>query len=105
MNWETYKKCCNGPEYVSRWLLERSIALVVGAHIAVSLDTILGHVPLAKPQGHKGGPETDYFRLDLNRNQVAKILAALRPSSSDLSDRRVLQIREVWEGYLKYLDE
>ena len=65
MDWDEYKKRCDEPRVVSRWMLERTAELVDPAVAAHLLDATSGK-PLPKPEGHKGGPATDMFELDLD---------------------------------------
>ena len=76
MDWDEYKKRCDEPRVVSRWMLERTAELVDPAVAAHLLDATSGK-PLPKPEGHKGGPATDMFELQLDDAIADAIVAAV----------------------------
>ena len=65
MDWDEYKRRCDTPGVVSRWMLERTAELVDPA-VAEHLLAATAGRPLPKPEGHKGGTETDMFELELD---------------------------------------
>ncbi len=65
MDWDEYKKRCDEPGVVSRWMLERTAELV-DPMVAEHLLAATSGQPLPKPEGHKGGPATDMFELHLD---------------------------------------
>ena len=77
MDWERYRRICEDPRVVSRWLVERT-AHLLGAPLAGTLRAVLAGAPLAKPAGHKGGAETDMFAARLPAGAAKATLAALR---------------------------
>lgn len=76
MDWDEYKKRCDTPGVVSRWMLERTAELV-DPSVAAHLLAAMSGKPLPKPEGHKGGPETDMFELDLEDAVTAAVVEAV----------------------------
>ena len=76
MDWDEYKKRCDEPGVVSRWMLERTAELVDPTMAAHLLDATSGK-PLPKPEGHKGGPATDMFELHLDDAIADAVVAAV----------------------------
>lgn len=68
MDWDTYKRLCDQPEFWSRGMLLRSAALLEarGAQaLAARLRETLLRPCLPKPPGHRGPAATDMFALNL----------------------------------------
>lgn len=80
MNWECYRRRCEAPRALSRWLLERTAELVDDP-LAQPLRDVARGVPLPKPRDHKGGAETDMFEARLNPRTAQAILNRLRTSA------------------------
>ena len=76
MDWDEYKRRCDTPGVVSRWMLERTAELVDRA-VAKHLLAATSGKPLPKPEGHKGGPDTDMFELHLDDAVADAVLAAV----------------------------
>ncbi len=76
MDWDEYKKRCDEPGVVSRWMLERTAELVDPAAAEHLLAATSGK-PLPKPEGHKGGPATDMFELHLDDAIADAVVAAV----------------------------
>ncbi len=72
MDWSTYKKVCDKPNVLSRWLLQQTSA-VCDIEIKQCLNSILKTVPLKKPSDHKGGEVLDMFQTDFSRAEVQNI--------------------------------
>ncbi len=76
MDWDEYKRRCDTPGVVSRWMLERTAELV-DSSVAERLLAATSGKPLPKPEGHKGGPGTDMFELQLDGAVVDAVVAAV----------------------------
>ena len=76
MDWDEYKRRCDTPGVLSRWMLERTAELVDPA-VAEHLLTATSGKPLPKPEGHKGGSDTDMFELHLDDEIADAVLAAI----------------------------
>ena len=76
MDWDEYKRRCDTPGVVSRWMLERTADLV-DAPVAEHLRAATSGKPLPKPADHKGGPATDMFELELDDAIADAIVAAV----------------------------
>ena len=76
MDWDEYKKRCDTPSVVSRWMLERTAELM-DAGVAEHLLAATSGEPLPKPEGHKGGPDTDMFELHLDDAIADAVLEAV----------------------------
>ncbi len=76
MDWDEYKKRCDEPRVVSRWMLESTAELVDPAAAEHLLAATSGK-PLPKPEGHKGGPATDMFELYLDDAIADAVVAAV----------------------------
>ena len=76
MDWDEYKRRCDTPGVVSRWMLERTAELVDPA-VAEHLLAATSDKPLPKPDGHKGGAATDMFELELDDAIADTVVAAV----------------------------
>ncbi|MCY3820039.1 MAG: hypothetical protein OXH52_11850 [Gammaproteobacteria bacterium] len=75
MDWDEYKRRCDTPGVLSRWMLERTAEVVPVA--AEHLLAATSGKPLPKPEGHKGGSETDMFELHLDDAVADAVLAGV----------------------------
>ena len=110
MNWTAYKARCNRPDAWSRWMLEQTLELLAGRpDLAVPLRRAMAGVPLAKPQGHKGGAATDMFVLDLDlaaASAIAKCVAAAAAEGLETRGTRGRGLggfREAWREYAEFI--
>lgn len=76
MEWSTYKQLSHDPEYFTRVALNRTAAFV-NQRIAAILIQFTQTKPLEKPHDHKGGSETDVFKISLKYSDVSMLLAEL----------------------------
>ena len=76
MDWGEYKRRCDEPRVVSRWMLERTAELV-DSGVAEHLLSATSEPPLPKPRGHKGGAETDMFELHLDDAMADAVVTAV----------------------------
>ena len=77
MDWACYRRRCEAPQVLSRWLLERTAGLV-GEPLAQPLREVAAGAPLPKPPDHKGGAATDMFEARLDPTTAAAILSRVR---------------------------
>ena len=75
MDWDEHKRRCDTPGVVSRWMLERTAEVVPTA--AAHLLAATSGKPLPKPEGHKGGSDTDMFELHLDDAVADAVLAGV----------------------------
>ncbi len=109
LDWDAYKRLCDTPNVLSRWMLEQTAELVHG-HLRAELKAALDLAPLSKPQDHKGGPATDMFQLDLARRDVLAVheqianAVANGETSSATGARGLGGFEEAWREYADYLN-
>jgi len=74
-----YKAACQAPDVFSRAALEATIEALGGAEPALSsrLTDALSAEPIVKPPQHRGGPETDFFRVSLTAEEVHELISHL----------------------------
>ena len=105
MDWNRYKRLCDQPNVVSRWLLEQTLELVEGHEIEAVLRGTLSLEPLEKPADHRGGEVTNMYHLDLSRAQceaIVQLVQAARDAQSVTSKttgRGLGGFVEAWQEY------
>ena len=82
MDWPRYRALCDRPDVCSRWMLERTLALLEPGPVAAALERILATEPLPRPADHFGPPATDMFRTDLDAAVVVATYAAVRQAAA-----------------------
>ena len=108
MDWDRYKRLCDQPNVVSRWMLEQTLELLEGEQIAAVLQGALASNPLAKPTDHRGGEATDMFVLDVPRAQRAVIFSQVSAAAdagrvtSKTTERGLGGFVEAWGEYLNW---
>lgn len=108
MDWPTYKRLCDSPHCWSRWMLERSAALLE-AHaepgLAASVRAALDAAPLPKPADHRGPAATDMFVLRLDTaaaQRIRAIVAGAAAAGERTAEGRGLGgFVEAWDEYLR----
>ena len=80
IDWQRYKALCDRPDVLSRWMLTETSALLCGTLRAALIAATTGS-PLPKPPGHKGGPDTDMFEIQLPRTDIAAVLAVVEDAA------------------------
>lgn len=91
MDWARYRALCDRPDVMSRWLLERTAAVLdaEGAHdLARHIRTPLAGSPLPRPQDHRGPADLDMFPVRWSPAIVAESVARLEA----LNDRGGLDL-------------
>ena len=110
MEWETYKRLSHDPEYFTRVALERT-ASFVNSRIAARLRQFTHAIPLQKPSDHKGGEETDVFKIQLDSADTTNILAELETARVQLkleqgsSQPNLRPLIARWQEYADWLQE
>lgn len=108
MDWDAYKRRCDTPDVISRWMLEQTAELLEGA-LRVEVEAALTGLPLPKPDDHKGGAATDMFQLELKPQQVlavhARVVRAVTTGevTSGTRNRGLGGFEEAWREYVDYL--
>jgi|AntDeeMinimDraft_5_1070356.scaffolds.fasta_scaffold21465_2 hypothetical protein len=112
MDWDRYRELCDQGDILSRWLLTRTAELLRRdgePELADWLEAHLQQQPLPKPEDHRGGLDTDFFRMtpDLVRarriaDQVAR--AAADPERRLAAGRGFGGVIEAWEEFRDWLD-
>ena len=108
MDWASYKRLCDQPNYWSRWMLEESKQLfdAAGANdIAQQLADALGKPPLPLPDGHNGSPLAQMFVLDMPSGQRARAadlmahLVARKVRTARTAERGLGGFAEAWQEF------
>ena len=93
-------------------MLEQTLELLAGRpDLAAPLRRAMAGVPLAKPQGHKGGVATDMFVLNLDlaaASAIAKCVAAAVAEGLETTEtqgRGLGGFREAWREYAEFIDQ
>lgn len=112
MDWTRYRELCDRGDVLSRWLLlhtARTLELARETALAGRLATIAAGEPIAKPDDHLGGADTDFFSAGLTQAEVERILAVVRTAASEVrlqpEDAPGLRgMPEAWQEYADWLD-
>ena len=108
LDWDAYKRLCDTPAVISRWMLEQTAELLEES-LCAALESAMRHAPLAKPADHKGDAGTDMFQLGLEREQVlavhARVAAAVQAgeTTSGTRSRGLGGFEEAWREYAESL--
>ena len=97
MDWDEYKRRCDAPGVVSRWMLERTAELVDPA-VAECLLAASSGKALPKPEGHKGGPDTDMFELHLDDAITNAVVAAVERAHAS-GNQKLRGFAAAWREY------
>jgi hypothetical protein len=106
MRWEEYKALCERYDHFSRFALETTRAVLGSGPLYESLGAVLEGEPIAQPDDHHGGPETDHYSLVLLESEVRSIIERLSAeviNTDDLSRGRLGHLCVVWEEYASFL--
>jgi hypothetical protein len=112
LDWSTYKKMCDQPDYWSRWMVEQSVELLraLSIHdVAQRLQNALTQTALPAPADFKGAQTQHMFHVQLShRDAVAGLagikLACARGLTTDATRQRGLGgFVAVWEEYCRSL--
>ena len=90
MDWDTYKRLCDRPDYWSRWMLLYSAALLEArgaAELGVRLRGALLGPCLAKPPGHRGPDATDMFLLRLTAREACAVCQQIEAAHAAQQDQ------------------
>jgi hypothetical protein len=108
VDWSSYKKICDKPNVLSRWLLQQTSAVCDG-EVKQCIESILKTVPLEKPEDHKGGEMLDMFQTDFSQSQVEDITAQVVSAcdagiqTTGVVERDYLGILRAWQEYERML--
>lgn len=95
MDWPTYKRLCDQPDYWSRWMLEQCIDLlqqVEEAQLADRIRRALTDPPLPTPADHRGAAATHMYRLEMPAVERHALLGAIqRAAELNLSTKQTQQ--------------
>lgn len=112
MDWDRYRELCDRGDVLSRWLLERTADLLRRDGEDALADWLEAHLepaPLAKPEDHLGGPDTDFFRMTPDLARARRITDHVARAAADPS-RRLADghgfggVTEAWEEFRDWLD-
>lgn len=109
MDWVAYKRLCDTPDVISRWMLEQTAELVE-VTLRNALENVLEGAPIPKPDDHKGDAATDMFQLDLAPEQVLavyeRVAAAVSrgKTTSGTRTRGLGGFEEAWREYVDHLN-
>lgn len=110
MEWDRYKRLCDRPDVVSRWMLEQTLELVAGHDVAAALRDAIASEPLTKPSDHRGAEATNMYMLDLTpaqRDDIVRLVRAARNArlaTSKTTARGLGGFVEAWQEYLDWDD-
>ena len=108
MDWDTYKRLCDTPDVLSRWMLEQTMELLEGP-LRSELEAVMRRAPIAKPEDHRGGSATDMFQLTLGSAQVVAVhevvttAVASGERTSGTIGRGLGGFEEAWREYVDHL--
>lgn len=109
LDWDAYKRLCDTPDVISRWMLEQTAELLEGA-LRAELEATLSGPSLPKPDDHKGNAATDMFQLRLARQQVVAVhervarAVVAGESTSGTRARGLGGFEEAWREYVDHLN-
>ncbi len=74
-----YKAICGQPNAFSRFALEETARALAVEQPALSQRLMgeLHQVPVPKPAMHNGGPETDFFQVELTEAELEQIISCM----------------------------
>jgi len=108
--WEAYRQICERGDVLSRWMLERSIDLLLAAgekQLVARLRDLLATAPVPKPPDHRAGAATDFFVLDLDLaagERIRVVVAAAAAAGIRTSEGRSLGgFSEAWQEYVDWM--
>lgn len=107
MRWEDYKRLCERPDHFSRWALQMTAAAVSDPALRGALVNATRKAPLVKPADHRGGPETDYFQIDVAMHHVRLLVEQLGVAAAETEgkqQRRLNHLRVVWREYADFAE-
>lgn len=103
---QEYKRLCAQPDVMRRADLRATIARLGPQHAELrnALARVLASSPLQKPSGFQGGPENDYFYLDISEQDlfaIADVIADIEISLADSEDGSaelnfVAELHDTW---------
>lgn len=105
MEWDDYKHLCERPDHFSRWALEFTRSLASDPEDREALTRALAGLPLEKPESHRGGPETDYFQVNVAKHQCRRIVEQVNAAAmiaEGRDKRRLTHLGVVWQEYLDW---
>ncbi len=110
MEWGEYKKLCDQPNVLSRWMLEQTAA-VCDSTTSNQLQAIADTKPIARPTDHKGGPVVDMFLTNFSLSEVDGIIQRVAEAestgakTSGLLVRNYSGILKAWQEYGRMLNK
>ncbi len=109
MDWTGYRNICDRGDVLSRFLLERTAALLETAGedaLAMNLRKVVAGEPLPKPHDHRGGASSDFFVMGLDTatiERIVEIVHGARCAGSRTPEGRSLGgFVEAWQEYLDW---
>jgi len=85
MTTEEYKKICSQQNAIGRLAIYETLRALQGedASVIAELEGILEKPPIEKPPKHEGGPDTDFFLIDVKQETLEKIVETLGDREAD----------------------
>lgn len=111
MNWADYRRLCDRPDVVSRFLLEQTAELIGSGSLSERLNTLLASTPIEKPAGHRGPRASDMFVADLDVEAVRAIAVEVERAvaggrtTSGTRERGLGGFLEAWREMGRFLDD
>jgi hypothetical protein len=112
MDWDRYRELCDQGDILSRWLLTRTAELLRRdgePELADWLEAHLQQQPLPKPEDHRGGLDTDFFRMTPDLVRARRIADQVARAAAD-PERRLPGghgfggVTEAWAEFRDWLD-
>ena len=108
MDWTTYKKIADRPEFMSRWMLMQSSELL-SDDLADKLLACTAGSPVEKPVDHTGSVLTDMFALRLEPEEAKQVLLSVQAAiasgrtTSATANRGLEGFLQAWQEFVAAL--
>jgi len=108
MRWEAYKRQCEQPDVLSRWVIEQTAELLdddLRGRVLAELDA----EPLPRPSGHVGDRRADMFLINDLGDVALSISVAVGQAvrggrcTSAVTTLGVRRFDAVWRNYAAYV--
>lgn len=118
MDWDRYKRECDSPAVLSRWMLMQTLELLqsvpgarcdIHSQVRHALAATLAGKPLTRPADHRGNTLTDMFPVALTSRQARTVLETVREAvakgttTSGTRERGLGGFVEAWSEYSESL--
>ncbi len=116
MDTAEYHSICARPDVLPRSAIEATAWRLAPQHrdLRRRLDQLAQTIPVAKPERHEGGPDTDFFVIDLTNDELDALVNALGgleaglaqpPGGSPQELTLVADLLDSWNAALMYRND